>query len=186
MDISFSPEHEAFRSEVRAFLRRNSKTLDLLALGAWVKFTERYTSAPRLYEKIQGLEPSRSGLKLYRQFLISRGVPHCFYCSNPCVTFPHVDHVVPWCFVAEDKVWNLVLACESCNSRKTSMTPQDRFIEKLTERNASLLQVDESGLPVRVRRDLVEWRGGGLAEHVHILVDRCRADGFGVWAAAQI
>src|SRR5262249_44442913 len=35
-------------------LSKFGEIIDLLAIGAWVRFTEQYTSAPRLFEKIEG------------------------------------------------------------------------------------------------------------------------------------
>jgi 5-methylcytosine-specific restriction endonuclease McrA len=165
----------------RMFLRENHKALDLLAVGAWVKFTEPFTSAPRLYEKIQGLEPTRSTLTPYRRFLLSLEEPRCFYCAEQVKENTNVDHVVPWSFIAEDKIWNLVLACDRCNSSKSSATPSDAFIDKLNERN-QILEVDNKIISVtKIGKELAEWRGRELAEHIRMLVDRCRADGFGIW-----
>ena len=90
--------------KVRRFLQDKHKALDLLAIGSCVKFAEKYTSAPRLPEKIQGLEPARAGLRGYWEFLVWSGAADCFYCSNPLGATPHVDHVIPWRFVAEDRV----------------------------------------------------------------------------------
>jgi hypothetical protein len=107
----------------------------------------------------------------------------CFYCSSSFVSTPHVDHVIPWSFMAEDKVWNLVLACDDCNgsSGKSSKTPSDEFVEKLTNRNDDILGIDTSELPPRIRKDLGEWRGRDFDGHIQILIGRCRADGFGTW-----
>jgi len=155
-----------------------------LAIGSWVRFTERFTSAPRLYEKIQGLASIRSALKPYRDFFqASLDEKECFYCGNGFPSQPHVDHVVPWSFIAEDKVWNLVLACDRCNSEKGSRVPEDRFIRNLIERNQTILEREFSVLPKRINAELSEWRGGGLDKHLELLVTRCRADGFGHWIA---
>jgi hypothetical protein len=167
--------------EVRRFLQVSYKVLDLLAIGAWVKFTERYTSAPRLYEKIQGLEPARRSLGAYREFLAASGSSECFYCSSELGARPDVDHLVPWAFVAEDKSWNLVLACVGCNGSKSSMTPQDNYIEKLVKRNATMMAMDSANLPSKIEKELAEWQGRDLEEHVRVLVNRCRSDGFGTW-----
>ncbi len=168
-------------ADVRQFLNSNHKALDLLAVGAWVKFTERYTSAPRLYEKVQGLEPARRSLRAYRDFMVTTRASECFYCSNELGTRPDVDHVVPWAFVAEDKSWNLVLACDGCNGAKSSMTPQDDYVEKLIERNGTMMAMDTSSLPPKIRAELTEWHGRDLEEHLRVLVNRCRVDGFGTW-----
>jgi len=170
-------------SDFRTFIKENNKALDQLAIGAWVKFTEKYTSAPRIYEKIQGLKPKRSALKPYRDFFLDQGETQCFYCSNPLKKTPEVDHVVPWSFIAEDKVWNLVLACNNCNGMngKSNRTPTDKFIKKLELRNDDILAINVAKLPPRIRKDLAEWRGQELKKNVQMLVERCRADGFDIW-----
>ena len=170
-------------ADARQFLNANHKALDLLAIGSWVKFTEKFSSAPRLYEKIQGLKFKRSALKPYKEFFQTvLGETNCFYCGREAQAQSHVDHVIPWSFVAEDKVWNLVLSCEKCNGEKSSQTPEDPFVEKLIRRNEALLAMDDSKFPPSVIRDLTEWRPGGLQKNVEILVVRCRADGFGTWS----
>ncbi len=47
----------------------------------------------------------------------------------------HADHVIPWSYIYEDEIWNLVLSCRKCNLKKHSSLPHDRFIELLVERN---------------------------------------------------
>lgn len=169
-------------SKSRAFLQQNHKAIDLMAIGSWVKFTEKFTSAPRLYEKIQGLAFKRSRLKPFKEFFQSvLGERECFYCGGSILPQPHVEHVVPWSFVAEDKVWNLVLSCKDCNSEKSSQTPANRFVTKLVHRNEEILGMDTSGIPKFINKDLSEWRTGDLKKHVEVLVSRCRADGFGTW-----
>jgi hypothetical protein len=167
--------------DVRDFLQTNHKALDLLAVGSWVRFTEKYTSAPRLYEKIQG-SAKRSSLTLHRDFLTAiLGENECFYCNKIITGTSHVDHLVPWSFVAEDKAWNLVLACSDCNGAKSSQTPGDVYVRKLAARNHTILEMDSAGLPVLIKRDFADWRQGGLQENVEMLIGRCRADGFGTW-----
>ncbi len=47
----------------------------------------------------------------------------------------HVDHFIPWSYVFEDELWNLVLTCRKCNLKKHSSLPSEKFIFKLVERN---------------------------------------------------
>jgi hypothetical protein len=165
----------------QSFLKSNAKALDLLAIGAWVKFTEKFTAAPRLYEKIQGLAPRRSNLRFYKAFFADLGVSNCFYCESALGHNGHVDHFIPWRFVAENKIWNLVLACADCNSRKSSMTAPNRFADMIVSRNADLISRSPDSLPQKIRRDLVDRRGRVAGDQIHMLLDGCRADGFGIW-----
>jgi diadenosine tetraphosphate (Ap4A) HIT family hydrolase len=172
-------------SEVRTFLQENHQTIDLLAIGGWVKFTEKYTSAPKLYEKLQGIEPNRKALNAYRNFFLNQGDEHCFYCSNQLEAKPEVDHVIPWSFVADDKVWNLVLACKKCNGSggKSNRLPHVEFVMALIQRNDKIMANNPDKLPLKIKTDLAEWRGQRteLGKHIEILVGRCEADGFDRW-----
>lgn len=76
----------------------------------------------------------------------------CFYCNghyeiernheNIC----HVDHFYPHILIQElyrevnlDGVWNLVLACKDCNSKKSARIPHEKYLEKLFRRNEYLI-----------------------------------------------
>jgi hypothetical protein len=163
------------------FLRHHARCVDLLAIAGWVAFTEQFTSAPRLFEKIEGMTPSRKQLTAYRAILGRMDGFVCFYCRTPVPPNAPVDHLVPWAFVAEDKIWNLVIACESCNSQKSSSVAGSGFIERLIERNETLLSKSVESLPSLVRRELLVWRVRNLREHVLLLAERCLLDGFTEW-----
>jgi 5-methylcytosine-specific restriction endonuclease McrA len=163
------------------FLRRNARSIDLLAIAGWVAFTELFTSAPRLFEKIEGAAAVRRQLTPYRTFLATIGGLVCFYCETRVPTNAPVDHVVPWAFVAEDKVWNLVIACESCNGQKSSSVAGPDFIARLNGRNESLIAESEL-LPSLIKRELAEWRVRSLRDHLLMLAEQCRLDGFPEWS----
>jgi hypothetical protein len=171
-------------SGVREFLLGYHRTLQLLAVGGWVKFTEQFTFAPRLYEKISGITPDRKHER-YRNFLLEFQGTKCFYCELEVEKNLHVDHVIPWSFVLEDRAWNLVLACEACNCSKTDRTPDDLSLSTLNERNARLLMRARTAFngPVgpTVKRDLEVFTAEGLESHIALLVRNCRDEGFGVW-----
>jgi hypothetical protein len=163
------------------FLRENARSVDLLAIAGWVAFTEQFSSAPRLFEKIEGLVARRSQLAPYRRFLGAIDGFVCFYCRASVPQNAPVDHLVPWAFVAEDKVWNLVIACASCNGRKSSSVVGMDYIERLNNRNEKLIAESPEALPPPIRRELAEWRVRGLRDHLLLLAERCRLDGFMEW-----
>jgi 5-methylcytosine-specific restriction endonuclease McrA len=166
------------------FLRDYSSVIENLAIGSWVRFTEQYTSAPRLYEKIRGARPERRHAR-YRNFLLKLQGEHCFYCLRTPGDVPAVDHVIPWSYVLEDRVWNLVLACKNCNSEKSNQIPGDLYVDKLINRNKTLLdQVTGEKIPGWshiVLRDFREFLLKDLEEHIRTLIANCRGDGFGMW-----
>lgn len=64
----------------------------------------------------------------------------CFYCGEAMGDAEiHVDHVIPRQLVKHDEVWNLVLAHGFCNEQKSDALPGPYYIDKLIERNESLI-----------------------------------------------
>lgn len=163
------------------FLGSNHRVLRLLAVGAWVRFTEQFTNAPRLYEKIWGVRPSRRSLLTYLETLVTLQGGRCFYCASSLATSAAVDHVIPWTYILEDRAWNLVAACISCNSQKRDQLPPARSVEALLSRNSDLLTQTHLSQPSRMARDLAELRGRNLREHFVSLVNGARQDGFHEW-----
>jgi hypothetical protein len=76
-----------------------------LANGAWVRFTEVFSAAPRLYQKLAGERASRKTLAGHRITLQQYGA-RCFYCGRHDAESYEVDHFLPWSFVFEDRLWN--------------------------------------------------------------------------------
>ena len=68
----------------------------------------------------------------------------CFYCGRKLHKTPHVDHVIPWSFIKSDHLWNFVLACPSCNTRKKDQLPNRQKLAAVVTRNESLSNSDSS------------------------------------------
>lgn len=158
--------------------------LFLLAVGGWVRFTEQFTFAPKLYEKIAGDIPVRKHER-YRRFLTEIQGTKCFYCQTERETAFHVDHVIPWCFLLEDRIWNLVWACKECNASKRDQIPDVSHLRNLNIRNSKLIsrfQTDTKLSGGSLKRDLETFTAETLESHVITLPRNCRDDGFGEWA----
>jgi 5-methylcytosine-specific restriction endonuclease McrA len=124
----------------RDFMRSNGAALDMLANYAWAEYLETCNRVtPRVLLKVSG-EVKRESLARYLRILLTDGESECFYCGSTFdeATRPAVDHVIPWSFALEDQLWDLVLCCTRCNSAKSDWLPEERFIEKLVQRNAGL------------------------------------------------
>ena len=149
-------------------------------MGGWVEFTEQFPFAPRLYEKIAGITPVRRHER-YRSFLVKIQGLQCFYCGGQKDRGLHVDHVIPWSFVLEDRVWNLVLACQSCNSAKCDRTPDDQVFARLLTRNKEIVSELRESIPA-VKLDKQVFTPEALDTHIDMLLENCRAEGFGIWS----
>jgi hypothetical protein len=126
------------------FLRANNATLELIANYWWASYLEKVNRfAPAIIEKVQRDGARRSALLKYLRILTAAGEDRCFYCdqafsaSRPVC----VDHVLPWSFLLDDPLWDLVLACVPCNGSKSDRLPEKSFIDKLALTNQQRTKV---------------------------------------------
>lgn len=105
----------------------------------WSRFLEKTNKFS--FEVINKVEllglKERKSLKSFRKKLLELvDNPKCFYCNNILnLNDIHVDHFIPWSYVFEDNLWNLVLSCSSCNQKKSNKLPSINCLNKLKKRN---------------------------------------------------
>ena len=89
----------------------------------------------------------RENLSIYRRILFEEFENEsCFYCGKKLSNDGqkvHVDHFVPRAFIKDDKMWNLVLACPTCNLQKNDKLAPIIYLEKLLDRNKKIILVNE-------------------------------------------
>lgn len=165
----------------REFLIDHRKLIDYVAVSGWVRFTEQFTSAPRLHDKIDGANVVRGAVSRWRDVLMAIQNGKCFYGDDHDMDHPEVDHVLPWSFVLEDKTWNLVAACRKCNNGKRDRLTTTDAMERLCARNGKIAS-GETGAAPPFQRDFAEWHSRDLSSHIKGLYDQALADSFPVWA----
>ena len=124
------------RPEAFNFFRKNNRMLSQVVLAQWAKFLEKINhSLPRLVAKLENNDPIREPLTEYRK-IYSEYVDQCFYCKNKLkYDSTHVDHFIPWSYIYDDHLWNLVLSCQKCNCKKSNSLPEEKFLDNLIDRN---------------------------------------------------
>lgn len=130
-------------AESHAFLRANTGVLELIANYYWAEFLEaRNRLAPKVIEKVSREGARRGSLLPYLRILSVDEQHACFYCGAHFhgATSPVVDHVIPWSFLLEDPIWDLVLSCGPCNNGKSDWLPDAAYIERLIRRNNDALR----------------------------------------------
>ncbi|MCR2823315.1 HNH endonuclease domain-containing protein [Lederbergia panacisoli] len=93
-----------------------------------------------LLNKVESIA-KRGSLKRFETILLSHFENKCFYCGKRLserMGNIHVDHFIPWSFVQSDQIWNLVLACRTCNLSKSDKVPQRPFLDIIIDRNEQL------------------------------------------------
>jgi HNH endonuclease len=168
----------------RQFLIDYKKLVDYVAVSGWVRFTEQFTSAPRLHDKIDGANLQRSSVSRWRKSLMAMKNGRCFYDASHNMGSPEVDHLLPWTFVLEDRTWNLVLTCRKCNNEKRDRLTNMAELEALCARNEEIKE-GRADTDRFFRRDFAEWHTRNLSGHVKALYDQAVADGFPTWKSLE-
>ena len=120
------------------FFKNNYYDLYNSIILQWSKFLEKLNPGlPMLISKIEKDDVKRGALVKYRKMLKPH-FPTCFYCETLLSSEKNevaVDHFIPWVYILEDEVWNLVLACKDCNTDKSDWRYPEKFRNKIVNRN---------------------------------------------------
>ena len=130
---------------------------------------------------LNGAAAKHNNLASYWTFLGAADGVVCFYCGFAFRRTRPGGQFIPWAFVLEDKVWNLVLACASCNGKKTSSVASKTYIEGLNDQNGKPIVKSSETLPQFISRELAEWRARSLRDPLVLLAERCLLDFFPAW-----
>lgn len=140
--FSKSGEWIRFNPQVYQYVCKRKTALEKLNYYEWAKYLERINSEEATYDLLTKLDESakRNNLSVYRQILFDEfESKECFYCGRRLRGDGiQVDHFIPWAFIKDDKLWNMVLACPTCNNKKRDKLPPDQYLLKLFERNKDI------------------------------------------------
>ena len=139
------------------FILKYKLELEKLNYYAWAKFLEQInddSALVRVIDKLELATPKRGNLSVYRELLRREFEENtCFYCGKKLQNKIHVDHFIPWDFVKDDKMWNFVLSCSTCNERKNNRVPKEKLIIRIEERNKRIQLFDD----ILIRNDFENY-----------------------------
>jgi 5-methylcytosine-specific restriction endonuclease McrA len=122
------------KPEALSFFSKNYDVLKKAVFLEWSRFLEKINTLPRIIEKVESEVVRRRALTSYQS--IFRDQRDCFYCNRTLDERQiHVDHFIPWSYIFEDEAWNLVLACQDCNLKKSDSLAGPSFRNELINRN---------------------------------------------------
>lgn len=145
--FNLKKEYLQFNPVMYHFFQRFHKIITNILNFALAKFLEKYNEVPQvdyLLTKVECIS-KRSSLKEFYEILIAFDKQQCFYCSKQLTQgarTTHVDHFIPWSYIQTDQLWNLVLACQTCNTSKSNKLADVDFLYLVLERNDGII-----GLP---------------------------------------
>lgn len=149
------------------FMLKHKAELEKLNYYSWAKFLEHINDDNvliHLLEKLELSTPKRENLSIYRKILFKELEEcTCFYCGKNLEKKIHVDHFIPWSYIKDNKMWNFVLSCPSCNEKKNNKIPNQKFLLKLENRNRSLQFIDNKV----IKDDFIGYTDGLLRKIWH-------------------
>ncbi len=125
-------------SEAISFFKENYNILNKVLVLEWAKFLEKVNFTPKLISKIENLgkKEKRSSLRKFLKILLEIDKGKCFYCGKNLSSNEeiHIDHFIPWSYIYDDQLWNLVLSCRDCNLKKSDYLPPEKCLIKIKQR----------------------------------------------------
>jgi len=119
------------------FFKNNYELLHKSLILEWAKFLEKTNFTPKLISKIENLGNNKRGSLNKFKKILAQIDNSCFYCNkNLNNEKTHIDHFIPWSYVFEDEIWNLVLSCSSCNLKKSDYLATEECLTKIDTRNS--------------------------------------------------
>jgi len=119
------------------YMRDNKNILESALNYMIAGYLEKCNSSPnistKLEEKIQRTKLTTKNL----QEIIDLQKSCCFYCENEGNSFAQ-DHFLPWNYLFQTEQYNMVPACQTCNSSKNDKLTIKKYLDKLIERNKNL------------------------------------------------
>ncbi len=105
------------------------------------RYLEKINSSPRIAEKVLGKIP-RSFLKPDEKKIIMKYHDSCFYCGKIEQDYAF-DHVIPFDYIYQTDLFNMVPACTSCNGSKSNRLSTREFFNKVLERNKKIKELKD-------------------------------------------
>ena len=148
---SFSRKEEwlQINPQMYQFICKHKLAIEKLNYYEWAKYLEKINDDSVMDHLLTKIDKSseRENLSIYRRILFEEFENEsCFYCGKKLSNDGqkvHIDHFVPRAFIKDDKMWNLVLACPTCNLQKNDKLASISYLEKLLNRNKKIVLVNE-------------------------------------------
>lgn len=141
------------KPQMYTFLCKRKSIVEKLNYYHFAKFLEKIEAniknTDRLLTKIDE-SAKRGSLSFFLKILFEEFEQNtCFYCGKKLdankkdkngIIDIDVDHFIPWSFIKDDRLWNLVLSCRKCNRSKSDKLASKNFLEHLNKRNIILAE----------------------------------------------
>jgi hypothetical protein len=135
--------HIGIRPPVIMFVNMERPILETAILAQLAGFLEKLNTVPNLIQKLmiadQTYSKQRNIKERKKKKLFRFQENRCFYCGRLVESEEetlHADHFVPYSYLFDSQIWNIVGACVVCNLKKSNSLVSVQYLSKLLVRNA--------------------------------------------------
>ena len=123
--------------DIVEYMKKNKKVLEAALNHMIAGYLEKCNSSPNISTKLEEKIPRTVLKKIDFGKIISMQESCCFYCKNKGEVFAQ-EHFIPWNFIFQTENFNIVAACQQCNSSKNDRLPDTKFLDNVINRNKKL------------------------------------------------
>ena len=128
------------KKDIVEYMQDNKNILEAALNHMIASYLEKCNSSPnistKLEEKILRTKLTQNNL----QEIINLQDSCCFYCGKKGDSFAQ-DHFLPWNYLFQTEQYNMVPACQRCNSSKNDKLTVQKYLEKVIDRNKKLHEI---------------------------------------------
>ena len=145
-NLDLSNEKLTFNQYEISTLKEYNYLLSQLLNYRWSQLLESFNRSPNITNKVKGSSQEvirRKSLNKFKDILLEiyeDDIIIDFYTDKTIqLDQISVDHFVPWSFMYQDDLWNLVITSKSNNSSKSNKLISENYLDKLNRKNKELL-----------------------------------------------
>ncbi|QEE17181.1 HNH endonuclease domain-containing protein [Promethearchaeum syntrophicum] len=121
------------------FIETQRPLLESAILANLAIFLETLNLIPNLQKKLMIADRTYTKMRnisaIEKKKLYSYQENRCFYCGDDMSNTPEADHFVPYDYLFDSKIWNIVGACQECNRKKRNFIVNEEYLGRVLERN---------------------------------------------------
>jgi len=150
------------------YLNTNYSMIFGWAKHEWGKYLQKQNpNSPAILNKLN-LDNSRTNLKEQRklwEMLIASDTLRCIYTNEKLNAKFHLDHFLPWKFVAHNQIWNLIPTPAEINLNKSDLLPDLRYLEPASDAHLKLILFTKQKLSNKQFQKILSIYSEGIGIH---------------------
>lgn len=151
------------KPDAMKWIKSNYFLLRSLVFFEWARFLEKYNpNVPLIIPKLEGSKIQRDLTYANKAKLeLEKFYNKCCYCTKDLTSDnTHLEHVIPFDYIADDDIWNYALACQKCNCKKLGALPPEEFLDEHIEK------IKTDRLRITMLNDSLKIIGDDFEDHI--------------------